>query len=466
MINSPAKKLTWLISFLTKPLLDSVPAHLTNSQDLINRINTLSPTTYTTFNYPISLDVEALYTSIPPQSATANLINILKNNQFSYHGLYADDIESLLKIILSNAIFTYNNKVYKQIKGLAMGASISSILAILYLHTLESTALLGQPNIGLYARYVDDTFILTTDKTTAKILLNTMNNADPNIKFTLELPNEEKTLALLDFKIQIINGKVSYEFYKKTAKKDIFIHANSALPTKLKQHVIKEERRRITDRCSDTARQQHHLNHFHQTLRNHDYKNTIDNKNTHKTKANRQQPQHNFSYFKFPFINDHINHKIHRVFKNLNLPVRLYNKTTSLSSILKPKIENNLECHKTTCTIKQKNICLQKNVVYQLTCKTCNQVYIGSTIRKFHERYHEHLTRTHQPINNHLLICSTNNNNTSNKLPFTFKFLTHDNDILNLRIREAFHIRRQNPSLNTKKEMEELTNFIDTFDTI
>jgi len=114
-----------------------------------------------------------------------------------------------------------------------------------------------------------------------------------------------------------------------------------------------------------------------------------------------------------------------------------------------------------TCLIKENKICMQKNVVYKLTCKTCDQFFIGSTIRKFHKRYHEHLNRKNQPINNHLLFCSTKDNSTNSKVPFTIKFLTHDNDILNLKIREAFHIRQNKPSLNTKKEMEDLINFID-----
>ena len=95
-----------------------------------------------------------------------------------------------------------------------MGASISSILAILYMHTLESTAILGHPLIGLYARYVDDILILTTDRATAENILNTINSFDDNIKFTLELPNNDKELALLDFKLKIDdNGTANFDFY-------------------------------------------------------------------------------------------------------------------------------------------------------------------------------------------------------------------------------------------------------------
>ena len=59
-----------------------------------------------------------------------------------------------------------------------MGASISSILAILYMHTLESTTMFGQPTTGLYVRYVDDILKLTTDKLSANNVMSLMNDAD------------------------------------------------------------------------------------------------------------------------------------------------------------------------------------------------------------------------------------------------------------------------------------------------
>ena len=43
-IDSPTTKLSWFLSRILKPLLNSVPAHLENSLNLINNINRLDDT--------------------------------------------------------------------------------------------------------------------------------------------------------------------------------------------------------------------------------------------------------------------------------------------------------------------------------------------------------------------------------------------------------------------------------------
>ena len=341
-----------------------------------------------------------------------------------------------------------------------MGANILSILAILYMHKLESTTILGHHLIGLYARYVDDILILTIDRFTAENILEIMNNANEHINFTLELPNNNKELALLDFKLHIDdNGTAHFEFYTKTAKKKLFIHAKSALPTRLKQNVILEERKRIANRCSDNTKHKKHLANFNDTLKLNGYSHSQISANNLKRKRKHNSNNQTYHYLKLPYINEITNNKINRIYKSLGLPVRMYHKKLTLENMLKPNNEQmNLSCQKNTCIIKQDQICLKKNIVYKLECKICKEIYIGSTIRSFHERFHEHLKTTGKPINNHLHFC-----NNTNSIPFNISFLAKDHDALNLRMREAYYINKFNPKLNSKNEMENLMNFISTF---
>ena len=43
--------------------------------------------------------------------------------------------------------------------------------------------------------------------------------------------------------------------------------------------------------------------------------------------------------------------------------------------------------------------------VYQITCKNCNQHYIGSTTRFIHDRVKEHLKSDNSPVNKHISRC-------------------------------------------------------------
>ena len=92
----------------------------------------------------------------------------------------------------------------------------------------------------------------------------------PNLKFEFEKPQKTtsgRSLSLLDFKVTISkDGNRSFEFYKKPAKKPLFVHHQSAIPTKSKLNFIRNERKRMEDRCSSQVSATQHLNTFHDIL--------------------------------------------------------------------------------------------------------------------------------------------------------------------------------------------------------
>ncbi|MEL7309754.1 MAG: hypothetical protein AAGK05_19180, partial [Pseudomonadota bacterium] len=132
-VNCPISKISWLLDKALKPLLQHVPAHLDNTQDLITRINSLPEGMKRAHSYPFSLDVVSMYTSIPQQDAIDVVERMMKNHNYNFFSLSPSDIAALLKVILENNYFTFENKVYRQLHGLAMGSSVSTILAILYM---------------------------------------------------------------------------------------------------------------------------------------------------------------------------------------------------------------------------------------------------------------------------------------------------------------------------------------------
>ena len=81
-INGPTQRISWLLSKALKPLLTSVPAHLENSYELIERIQDGDSNNNKTLPYPCSLDVVSLYTSIPIQEAIDNTVGRIKHSTF------------------------------------------------------------------------------------------------------------------------------------------------------------------------------------------------------------------------------------------------------------------------------------------------------------------------------------------------------------------------------------------------
>ena len=115
-----------------------------------------------------------------------------------------------------------------------MGSSISGILAILFMGKLETIALSSHLSISCYRRYVDDIYLQTTGEGMADQFHYTMNNLHPKLKFEIEKPEttpDGLSLSLLDFKVTVSkDGKSSFEFYKKSAKKTLFVTTSQPYP--------------------------------------------------------------------------------------------------------------------------------------------------------------------------------------------------------------------------------------------
>ncbi|MEL7307825.1 MAG: reverse transcriptase domain-containing protein [Pseudomonadota bacterium] len=459
-VNGPSTKISWLLDKALKPLIEHIPAHLENTAHLIDRLKSLPKEIVQSHNYPCSLDVVSLYTSIPHEEAIETAIELMTEHSYTYHELNMNDLRELLYVTLENNFFTFENFIYKQVHGLSMGSSVSAILAIIYMGKVELRALnLLGTHVAFYARYVDDVFLLTRSCEDAQIVFETFNSIDPNIKFEIEHPtiNEDtKTLKLLDTAVSInVDGSIRFDFYKKSAKKPLFVNFKSALPTRSKMNYVRNERNRILNNCSEKQDAKNHLETFNSILKLNNYPDKFlckpttfpvqRNPNLIATSEERSKSKNKYSYLSFPFINDSINRKITKCFRREGLEVRLFHKTFSLRNALKGKSCDNKTCNKRECILKNE-LCLQKNVVYEIKCKKCFQIYIGSTIRPLHDRIHEHIINDRSSVKKHMGACG------STQLDVEVKILDREPRKGNLRIREAFHINKHKPQLNAKEE--------------
>ena len=453
-IGGPAYKISWLLNQLLKTLLQSVPAHLENSLQLMESIQGLSNNQRKKFNFPFSLDVVSLYTSVPPDEAIANIHRRLETDPTICRPLKPQHVRSLLQVILNNTFFEYKGEVYQQISGLPMGSNISGLLAILFMDTLETQALRHNQHLGIYRRYVDDTCILTTSREEAEHIFQSLNAQHPAIKFETEYPNEDNSLALLDFRFTITpSGDVTFEFYQKKAKKDLFPHAQSAMPTRIKTNIARNEIERRTTRCSTTEGKVKHTNIFKETLTlngyNDDEIRSITNKTRNRPNRQAHIPTSKTAFFNFPYINDALDRKITNIFKKHELPVRVYRRSYTLRHALRNK-PTPYNCNLASCDLKNEH-CLTKNCVYCFTCDKCKQKYIGSTIRQLHKRYREHTQDSNSSIFKHTEICRSS---------YTTTVLAREPDNVNLRFKEAILIAKHSPAINSKIEKEELLYLI------
>jgi hypothetical protein len=140
-------------------------------------------------------DLENMYTNID----TNILINILNTSSYNLpqKKLFLD----LLWHILRYTTFTIKNKIYLQKRGLPMGSCLSGTLANIFLDAFEKNIIpkySTKNETFIYARYIDDIFIVSKDKETTQTIFNNLSN-NTNLKINFETSN--KQVSFLDLQI-------------------------------------------------------------------------------------------------------------------------------------------------------------------------------------------------------------------------------------------------------------------------
>ena len=114
------------------------------------------------------------------------------------------------------------------------------------------TDLSSHLSISRYKRYVDDIYLQTTCEDMADQFHSTMKNLPQT-----EVWNRE-TRNYTNWPLTITTWFQSNHLLwilQKTAKKPIFVHHQSAIPKKSKINFIRNERKRIEDKCSGNGQE-------------------------------------------------------------------------------------------------------------------------------------------------------------------------------------------------------------------
>ena len=98
-----------------------------------------------------------------------------------------------LEFTITNCIFCFNKKFYKQLQGAAMGSPVFPVMENIYMEYFESLAIPSSPTlIKWWFRYADDVHIATRKDQINK-LQEHLYSIDPHFKFTIELPRNRWT---------------------------------------------------------------------------------------------------------------------------------------------------------------------------------------------------------------------------------------------------------------------------------
>ena len=273
--NSITENISEFVDHWLQPRMRALPSFIQDSTDFINLIETLKlPQTCTL----ASIDVSSLYTNIPHHEGKEAAIQNLTLNQ-DPPPLQPQPvvIGELIDIVLQNNVFEFNDKLYLQKQGTAMGTKMAPSYANLFMGKIEKQLQnLGKPHIHTWKRFIDDIFVIWTgSKEDFHTYMEQINQIHDTIKFTCEASNTEVTF--LDVTVCkgekfTSTGILDVRTHIKPTNKQLYAHASSYHPPATKKAIAKGEAKRFLRTNSTESTYQEMLNKLIIKLKERGYK--------------------------------------------------------------------------------------------------------------------------------------------------------------------------------------------------
>ena len=446
-INSPSYKLNKYLDYLLTTAEKCIPYLLPDTTKYLQYINALP---IFTEHKPLlfSLDVTSLYTVLP-HNMCIEYVNEMYLETLSHWDTYTPDIKpipssmlkEIIKIILDQTFFEFNDITFKQNYGITMGApssvKIANITLYKHLEKIQSLFLGIQPHHCF--RLIDDIMgVWLGPLDELLIWYNYLNDNHPTIKFTIE--HSERELPFLDTLTYIDNNKIKTKLYKKPTNKKQYLSYNSEHPAHMKKSIPYAQALRYRRIIEDDTILDQELetlqNNF--TSRGYPLKTTNDqikkarhlNRQTTITYKIKSTTEINFTPLVLTFSNIFNNNAKNTVYKTVS---RIWSELTSMAPILQkikdPKIvfkkcntiSNSLECSKfppkwwgNSTTLSKQTTSPLLNQITPNTCSTyysrpCNTQKCGNCthIKRTNRFYSTTYNKTFKISNN--FNCSSSN---------------------------------------------------------
>ena len=434
---------------------------VTNSYEFVSDLKNINLQQFTM----CSFDVESLFTNIPLDETIEVIAEDLFKDVEKVNNFNKDQFIQLLNFAMKDSPFIFNNNLYIQQDGVAMGSPLAPTFANAFLGHYEKIWLEQCPPSFkplVYKRYVDDTFLLFNNPEQIPKFLAYLNSKHNNIKFTVELENNN-SLPFLDILLTRDGNQISTSVFRKPTFTGLGTNFLSFIPEQFKINSIQTLLFRAYNISSNWQLFHKEIeflktyfltngyppNIFYKTLRN--FLNNLHNK-TSLPKENKPT----IRYICLPYyglLSFHIRKNLNKILKSGYPDIRfryIFTNPCTIGSRFRHK--------------EQLPPNLTSNVVYIFKCLRCKMQYIGETQRNLSLRIPEHLgisPRSGEPLSkpshSPIRLHATQLQHPCNK--GDFKLLHKAKNSMDLPILESLYIKHLSPELNSNLSSYPLLTF-------
>ena len=195
-----------------------------------------------------SFDVVSLFTNVPIDETVGICLHTLYRSDLKPPKIKEDLLKKLLMKATRDVEFSFNDKMFKQIDGVAMGSPLGPVLANIFLGFHESRI----PEslwLWLYRRFVDDTFALVESRSSAEKFLKCLNGLHPGVlRFTME-GEENGRLPFMDVLVRREMAGFTTTIYRKPTFTGLYTRWDSYCATGQKIALIRSLTQRAKKIC-------------------------------------------------------------------------------------------------------------------------------------------------------------------------------------------------------------------------
>lgn len=443
-IQSPFNLLSKFLKNILNNIVYKNNYYIRDSIDLKEKIKDITiPQNYIL----VSLDVISLYTSIPIKLVT-KVIEEKWDEIKQYTDIPMNEFIEATELTLNSTYFMYKDQIYKQIEGCAMGASISSVAAQMVMEHLESKVLSDIDfEIPFFYRYVDDC-LTAIPKEKIRYIEEKFNAYNKHIQFTSEIENDKK-INFLDITLHHTNQTIKTEWYTKKTWSSRYLNFLSNHPANQKRSVIigladrsirlsdPEYRDAAIKKAKNALKENNHPQKLINKIfkdRLQEFLNTKNNQNQIENKNIKKDTR----YIALPFVNG-LSQQLQGLHKKYNITI--CHKAHNL-------LANNFSKLKSVTPLNKRS-----NVIYEIPCSNCAQVYIGQTSQWLENRLkgHKYDKKNVTALTNH--VSTENHTFDFNKT----KILKTENHQKKREFYEMVEIQKNKNAVNDKKDLKNLS---------
>ena len=185
----PTERISSFVDSLLQPIAIKQESYIKDTTDFINFIeNTQIPDNVIL----ATVDVSSLYTNIPQEEGIEIVCRYYEDHYEQKLPIPTNDIRELMRLILKENSFKFNEKHFVQTHGIAMGTKMAVAFSVIFMADLEKRLITASPvKRFVWKRFIDDIFSLwNVPMEEVSIFVNFANSFHPTIKFTCEMSSE------------------------------------------------------------------------------------------------------------------------------------------------------------------------------------------------------------------------------------------------------------------------------------